>query len=485
MDQKQTRKPRKPAVSSPEIATVTGDRKPPHSLSAEMSVLGAMLLSKEAIGQVIPILKEECFFQPAYRLIFQALITLYEKGDPPDPVLLRHELQRMGVLEDIGGTQTLAKLMVAVPSATNVEYYAKMVRGQHMLRKLITACNETLEESFTEAFATEEILDRAEKRVFEITEERITSGPEHLHGFLDAEFQKLEERDGNYLTGISTGFTEMDDMLSGLQNGELIIVAARPSMGKTAFGLNLCDHISVMEQKPVVFFSLEMSKQQVAQRMLCCRAMVDSHRFRRGMLNDQEIASLHSACDVLRDAKLYVDDTPGMSILELRAKSRLLMVREKISAVFVDYLQLMSCPGSESRQQEVSNISRGLKALAREMNVPVVALAQLNRSVEGRESHKPRMSDLRESGSIEQEADVIILLHREDYYKETGNNDGGGGDDQMGIAEIIVAKQRNGPVGSFNLQFSKKHTKFNNLANIQLDSNDAYIPPSAGGDAPF
>jgi replicative DNA helicase len=295
--------------------------------------------------------------------------------------------------------------------------------------------------------------------------------------------QKLEEHDGNYLTGIATGFTEIDDMMSGLQPGELIIVAARPSMGKTAFGLNICDHIAAVEQKPVVFFSLEMSKQQVAQRMLCARAMVDSHRLRRGMLNQEEIDNIKAACGVLHETKLFVDDTPGMSILEMRAKSRLLKIRENVAAIFVDYLQLMSSPGSESRQLEVSNISRGLKALARELKVPVVSLAQLNRGVEGRESHKPRMSDLRESGSIEQEADVIILLHREDYYKATGSEDEESSSAQEGTAEIIIAKQRNGPVGTVNLQYSKTFTKFNNLAR-NFNSNDAYIPPS-NGTAPF
>ncbi len=462
---------------NPSVGPIAGDRNPPHSINAEMSVLGSMMLNKEAIGQVIPLLSEDSFYFPAHRLLYRTLLGLYEKGEPPDPVLVRRELQRAGLLDEVGGPQFLAKLMVAVPSATNIEYYARMVRDQFMLRRLITASNQTLEEAFSDAYQTNEILDRAEQRVFEITEERISSGPERLQEFLDKEFQSLEQRDGKYLTGLATGFTALDDLMSGLQNGELIIIAARPSMGKTAFGLNVADYISVVEQKPVAFFSLEMSKQQVAQRMLCARAMVDSHRMRRGNLGDDEIACLHSACDVLRDAKLFIDDTPGMSILEMRAKARLLAVREKISAVFVDYLQLLSCPGAESRQIEVSNISRGLKALARELNIPVVALAQLNRGVEGRESHKPRMSDLRESGSIEQEADVILLLHREDYYRETGSDTPD--DSTMGTAEVIIAKQRNGPVGSVQLQFSKKHTKFNNLALVQMAEDSAYIPPNS------
>jgi len=452
------------------------DRKPPHSLSAEMSVLGAMMLSKEATGQVIPLLTEDHFFHPAHRIVFRALVDLYQANQPPDAVVLRRELQRQGLLEEIGGPQYLGRLLVATPSAANAEYYAKMVREYGMLRRLIQACHETLEESFTDAYPTNEVLDRAEQRVFDITQDRISSGPEKLNQFLEAAVKQIEERDGNFLTGMPTGFTELDDLTSGFQNGELIIIAGRPSMGKTAFGLNVAEHMAVDQLRPVAFFSCEMSKQQVVQRLLCSRSKVDSHRMRRGLLHDDERSRLLMACDVLQEAPLYIDDTPGMSILELRAKSRLLMVREKISAVFVDYLQLLSSPGSESRQQEVSNISRGLKALGRELNVPVVALAQLNRGVEGRESHKPRMSDLRESGSIEQEADVIILLHREDYYRETGNETA---DDTFGIAEIIVAKQRNGPVGTIQVQFSKKHTRFNNLAHSPVTGEEAYVPPSS------
>jgi len=440
------------------------------------------MLSKEAIGEVIPILRAEAFFNPAHRSIFQALIDLYQQGQPPDAVLLRRELQQKGILDDIGGPQYLGRLLVATPSAANVEYYAKIVRDQFMLRRLIYACNESLEESFTDAYDTKEILDRAEKRIFDITQDRISGGAELLNQFLEVAVKQIEERNGEYITGTPTGFTELDDLLSGMQNGELIIIAARPSMGKTAFGLNVAEHIAVDIRKPIVFFSCEMSKQQIVQRLLCSRAQVDSHRMRRGLLHDDEKSRVLMACDLLQDAPFYIDDTPGMSILELRAKSRLLMVREKISAVFVDYLQLLSSPGAESRQQEVSNISRGLKALARELNVPVVALAQLNRGVEGRESHKPRMSDLRESGSIEQEADVIMLLHREDYYRETGADVQ---NDSVGIAEIIVAKQRNGPVGTIQVQFSKKHTKFNNLAHVPMTGDDnAYIPPSAN-QAPF
>lgn len=457
------------------------DRKPPHSLSAEMNALGAMILSKEAIGQVIPIVKEDCFFHPPNRLIFKALIDLYTDNKPPDPVLLRRHLKQKGALEDAGGAEYIGRLMASVHSAANVEHYASTVRDLFLLRKLISACNESLQEAYSDSRETQKIFENIENRIFQITEDRISSGPEHLKEFLEETFKQLEERGEHHLSGLASGFTELDDLTSGLQNGELVIIAGRPSMGKTAFGVNVAEYIAVDEKKPVAFFSLEMSKQQVVQRLLCSRAQVDSHKMRRNMLNDEDISKLHMACDVLRDAPLFVDDTPGMTILELRAKARLLKMRENISAVFVDYLQLLSNPNSESRQQEISGISQGLKSLTRELNIPVIALAQLNRGVEGRENKRPRMSDLRESGSIEQEADLIMLIHREDYYKDTG---GETKDDTFGVAEIIIAKQRNGPVGTVNLQFSKKFTRFNNLAHPQMVDEQDYIPASQNS-APF
>lgn len=458
------------------------DRQVPHSLSAEMSVLGSMLLAKEATGQIIPILTEECFFRPEHRLVFQSLIGLYKDGSPSDPIALRHELKRNGSIKQIGGPEYIAQLMTSVPSAANVEHYAKIVREKYMLRRLIETCSETLHEAFADAMPTGEVLDLAEKRIFDITQDRISGGPEPLTEFLDDTFRQLEEREGdNYITGTATGYTELDDLTSGLQDGELIVIAGRPSMGKTAFGLNVAEHMAIDLKKPVAFFSLEMSKQQVAQRLLCSRSRVDSHRVRRGMLSNEEISKLHMACDVLREAPLFVDDSPGMSILELRAKTRLLKIREDIAVVFVDYLQLLTSPGAEARQQEVGSISRGLKILAREINVPVVALAQLNRGVEGRESHRPRMSDLRESGSIEQEADVIMLLHREDYYRDTGNETS---DEAMGTAEIIVAKQRNGPVGTVQLTFLKKLTRFENLSHVSVAEAAGYNP-APSGNSPF
>lgn len=449
------------------------DKPLPHSMPAEISLLGSMLLSREAIGEVIPLLKEEAFFNPSHRLIFRALIRLYTSNQPPDPVILCRELERMGVLDQVGGPQYIAKLMTAVSSPANATYYAKTVRELYLLRQLIQNCFEIIEEAYSDAYETENILDRAEQKIFAITEDRITSGPEQLKKFLEKTFEALSEREG-FITGIPTGFVEIDDLTCGLQNGELIIIAGRPSMGKTAFGMNIAEHMAVEERKPVAFFSLEMSKQQLVQRLLCSRAKVDSHRLRKNLLSSEDISRLHLACDVLQDAPLFIDDSPGMTILELRAKARLLKAKENINAVFVDYLQLLSCPGAESRQIEISLISQGLKALARELNIPVIALAQLNRGVEGRENKRPRMSDLRESGSIEQEADLIMLLHREDYYRETGQELEGEGENDS-IAEVIIAKQRNGPVGTVKLLFSKKFTRFENLAARHIEDVPPYI----------
>jgi len=461
------------------------DRIPPHSLSAERSVLGSMILEREAVGQAIGLLKEECFYTPEHRLIFRALLELYDQNKPSDPVLLRQQLEQSQALEKVGGAEYLVRLMHAVPSAANIEHYAKVVRDKWMLRELILVAGKILQEAYSHNDDPQELLDRAEQKIFEVTQHRVSGGLEQLRQFLEETFSQLDSREGHYITGLPTGFVELDDMTSGLQNGELIIVAGRPSMGKTAFGMNVAEHIAVEEKKPVAFFSLEMSKQQVVQRLLCSRGKVDSHKLRRNMLNDEEIAKLHTACDVLHDAPLYIDDTPGMSVMQLRAKARLLAVRANVAAVFVDYLQLLTSPGAESRQQEVSAISRSLKALARELNVPVIALAQLNRGVEGRESHRPRMSDLRESGSIEQEADLILLLHRQEYYQDMGERTG---EDASGVAEVIIAKQRNGPVGTIELQFSKRFTRFNNLARYAVEDDvpvRAYVPPDSGGDVPF
>lgn len=446
------------AVTSPALA----GRMPPQDIEAERSLLGSMLLNREAIGDVLPIIgqRPERFYRPDHRRLFQVLIEMYDRGDPIDLVTVRNELARRAILKDVGDVDYLVQLAESVPSHLHAEHYAHLVCDKAMLRDLIAAAGEVIETAHDHREDAKEILDRAEQLLFHVTDQRVSEQAELIRALLDETFHQLEERQGHYITGLRTGFIELDDMLSGLQRGEMIIIAARPSMGKTAFGLNVAEHIASHERRPVVFFSMEMSKQAVAQRLLCARARVDSHKLRRGAWSDRDWEDLTNASSGLQDAPLLIDDTPGMSVLELRAKTRRLRKRQAIEAVFVDYLQLMRAPGrSDSRQQEVSEISRGLKALARELNIPVVVMAQLNRNPEQRTGNRPRMSDLRESGAIEQDADVIMLLHREEYYQKENPNP-----EIQGIAEVIVDKQRNGPTGIVKLFFNQKLTRFDNLA---------------------
>lgn len=447
------------------------ERIPPQDLEAEMSLLGSMMLSRDAIGDVLPLIhREEAdrLYRPDHRKIFQVLVDMYDRGDPIDLVTVRNEMDRLGVLEEVGGVEYIAELAESVPSHLHAEHYARLVRDKAMLRDLIVATDRIEDEAYSHCDDAREILDRAEQLLFRVTDQRITEQASPIRDSLEEIFRQIESRDGHYITGVPTGFVELDDMLSGMQPGEMLIVAARPSMGKTAWGLTVAEHVAAVQGKPVAFFSMEMSKRSVVQRILCSRGRVDSHKLRRGMLSDAEIQHLANVCDELSNVSLFVDDTPGMSVLELRAKSRRLRARYAVEAIFVDYLQLMSTPGrTESRQQEVSEISRGLKALARELNIPLVVLAQLNRNPEGRTDNRPRMSDLRESGAIEQDADVIMLLHREEYYKKEGCPE-----ELRGVSEIIVDKQRNGPTGIVRLFFNNRYTRFDNYA------------PNAGGYVP-
>lgn len=470
-----TRQKTPPRANPPSLL----DRIPPHSIDAEMATLGSMCLNREAAGMAIPIIareKADCFYRADHRLIFETLVDLYDRNEPIDLVVVHDELERRGTLEEVGGDEYMVRLAESVPSWVNVEYYARIVRDKSMLRDLIRAAGQIAEEAYGADEDTKVILDKAEQKLFAVTEQRVSGQAEPLGEFIEETWRQIESRDGHYITGEPTGFTELDDMLSGLQPGELIIVAARPSMGKTALGLCVAEYLAVDEKKPVAFFSMEMSKQQLAQRILCSRGRVDSHKLRRGMLSAKEINDLSEICDDLIKAPLYIDDTPGMTVLELRSKARRLKARHNIAAVFVDYMQLMHTPGAESRQVEIAAISRGLKGLGRELNVPIVALAQLNRQAEGRVGNRPRMSDLRESGAIEQDADVVMLLHREEYYEP--NKEG-----VQGMAEIIVAKQRNGPTGSINLHFSSKLTRFDNLATNPAGYDVSEVP--AAPDVPF
>ncbi len=452
-----------PVIASsqrPEPVSPPLDRLPPQSIDAEMSLLGSMALSREAVEMALPIIgrdEAECFYRGDHQQLYRVLIDMYDRNEPIDLVTVQEELNRRGLTDAIGGIGYLVQLVETVPSWVNAEYYAKIVRDKALLRSLIRSAGETIEDAYAAREDVREILDRAEQRLFNVTEQRVSRHAQPLSEFLEATFEMIMSRDGEFISGEPTGFLELDEMLSGLQKGELIIIAARPSMGKTAFGLCAAEHLAVDERRPTAFFSMEMSKQQLAQRILCSRARVDSHRLRRGMLSEQEIEDLKLICGDLQDAPLLIDDTPGMTVLELRSKVRRLHAQHRLSAVFVDYLQLMHTPGAESRQQEIAIISRGLKALGRELEIPIVALAQLNRQPEGREGHRPRMSDLRESGAIEQDADVVMLLHREEYYKPLDES-------VKGIAEVIIAKQRNGPTGTVKLQFNSKQTRFANLA---------------------
>lgn len=453
-------------------------RVPPHNIDAEMSLLGSMLLDREAIANILPVLgpdESHYFYRPDHEQLFLALIDMYDANRQIDLVTVQDEMQRQEMLERVGGVGYLVSLAESVPSAANAEHYARIVRDKGMMRDLIRCSGELAELGYAAHPSAEELLDLAEQKLFAVTERRISRQANRLRDLLTPLFQQIESRDESYLSGIATGFTELDELTSGFQKGDLIIVAGRPSMGKTALGLTMADHMAGNDHLAVAFFSMEMSNQQVAQRILCSRGKVDSHRFRRHMLDEEDINRLGHVCEELAKAPFFVDDTPGMTVLELRAKARRLARQHDVQAIFVDYLQLMRASGAESRQQEIAAISAGLKALGRELNVPIIAMAQLNRQAEGREGHRPRMSDLRESGAIEQDADVVLLIHREEYYKPQQI-------DVQGIAEIIIAKQRNGPTDIVKLSFNRRLTRFDNLFQGSVAEADGYAPSE---EAPF
>lgn len=434
------------------------ERTLPQSIEAEMSVLGAMLLDNEVISLVVPILNKHSFYKTAHQELFQIVLELYDKGQAVDLVILREELKKRSLLEKIGGIEYLLELEEAVPTIGNVEYYANIVREKAIKRNLIEVAATIQKEAFNDTLDTDNLLDTSERAIFDITQKKFNTASTKLNEVLKQTFSRIENLHDrqNRLTGLSTGFYDLDDLTCGLQASELIIVAARPSMGKTSLALNIVEHAGVVEKKPVVVFSLEMAAQQVAQNMLCSYSQVDAHKLRMGFLDDKEWSDLSSGLGSLSEAPIFIDDTPGLTILEVRAKARRLKAQYDIQLVVVDYLQLMEATRAENRQQEISIISRGLKSLARELSIPVIAVSQLNRSVEAREGHKPRMSDLRESGSIEQDADVIILLHRDKYYDSEKDD----------TAELIIAKQRNGPTGIVKLAFRSHFMRFESLASV-------------------
>ena len=437
----------------------------PFNIEAEISVLGSMLLDNEAINLVTELLRTDNFYKTSHQHIFDTIVNIYNKNNAVDLVILKDELKKQSLLEKVGGAEYLMELEESVPLASNVEYYAKIVREKTIKRDLITATAKIQQEAYNDSLESEELLDVAEKEIFDITQRKFSSPTIKLFNILHDTFDhisNLHDREGR-LTGISTGYYDLNDITSGLQKSELIVIAARPSMGKSSLVLNIAEHAGAKEKKPTLIFSMEMSAQQVAQNMLCSTAKIDAHLLRTGKLDDNQFSNLSLAMGDLSESEIFIDDTPGLGLLELRAKARRLKLQHNIQMIIVDYLQLMEARKAENRQQEISSISRGLKALARELEVPVIAVSQLNRSVETREGHTPRMSDLRESGSIEQDADVIILLHREDYYDPTK---------RPGEVDLNIAKQRNGPTGKVKLTFRREILRFENYQhNTSSDEN--------------
>jgi replicative DNA helicase len=454
-------------------------RSMPESISAEAAVLGSMMIDPKCISDVVEQLRTDAFYRIEHQMIFDALVSLYEKnkGEALDAVLLRDELEKRRQLEEIGGVEYIAKIMDCVPSSANVMYYAGIVKDKQLLRELAAAAGEILNDAFSGDGEPGEKLDEAERKIFSVTDKKVRGTAIGLKDLVTHAYEVIEKRKDNLVTGLATGFHLLDDLTCGLQNGEMIILAGRPSMGKTSFALNIAEYIGLIERTPIAIFSLEMGRQQLAERFLCSKSGIDAQRVRKGRLDTEQYEALVKACGELSEAPIYIDDTSLLTPLELRAKARRLKNQRDIQCIIVDYLQLMHLGTSrvESRQQEVTIMSRYLKALAGELNIPVVVLSQLNRAPEGREDHKPRMSDLRESGSIEQDADVVMLLHREDYYRRTerqeisereGNTVRSSDDGRIeeNTAEIIIAKQRNGPTGSVALTFRKQIMRFENLS---------------------
>jgi len=441
-------------------------RLPPQSLEAEVSVLGGVLLENEALNRVLEVVNEGDFYREAHRQIFSALLHLYERNEPADLITLSEVLKKRDALEEVGGIEYLNFLVNSVPTAANIAYYAKIIKEKSILRKLINRATEIINLGFGDAGDVDEFLDRAERLIFEISEDRVRPSFFPIKDIIKASFKTIENlyEKKQLITGVPTGFTKLDDLTSGLQPSDLIIVAGRPSMGKTALALNITQHAAIEGGIPSAIFSLEMAKEQLALRLLCSEAKVDAHRLRGGFLSETDWPKLTRAAGSLSEAPIFIDDTPGLTVLEMRAKSRRLKAEHNLGLVVVDYLQLMrGRANSETREQEISDISRSLKALAKELRLPVIALSQLNRKVEDRGDKRPQLADLRESGAIEQDADVIIFLYRDEVYNRSEDNP------HKGKAEIIVGKQRNGPTDKFELAFLDKYTCFENLSPIQED----------------
>ena len=434
------------------------DRTLPHNPEAERTVLGAILVDNQAFNSAAEILRREDFYREAHRRIFEAMAALAERSQPIDLVTLKDELARQSALEAVGGAAYLAGLVDGVPRITSVEHWSRIIKEKAVLRNLIHAGNRIVHSCYEGEDEAAALLDQAEKSIFDIAERRIRAGFVSMREIVKESFRTIDQlsQSKDVVTGLATGFVDIDEMTSGLQKGDLVIVAARPAMGKTSFCLNIAQHVALRVGETVGLFSLEMSKEQLALRLLCADARVDAHRLRTGKLNEKDWARLAKAYTDLSQSKLFIDDSATISPLEMRAKCRRLKAEYGLGLIIVDYLQLVSSAGRvENRQQEMSAISRSMKGLAKELGVPVIALSQLSRAPEARTDRRPQLSDLRESGRIEQDADIVMFIYREEEHKPT--------DENRGIAEIIIGKQRNGPTGSRKLAFIKEFTRFENL----------------------
>ncbi|RQD76709.1 MAG: replicative DNA helicase [Candidatus Syntrophonatronum acetioxidans] len=445
------------------------DKTPPHSLEAEESVLGSMLMEREAIITASQILTPQDFYREINKKMYSCMLDLFEKGEPVDLVTLCEELRQKNELEAAGGPSHLTRIVDSVPTAANIATYSHIVKEKAVLRQLIQVCGNIVSKCYQGAGEIEEILDEAERMIFQITSRGSPVSYMPIKDILMKTFENIEYlyEHKRGITGVPSGFADLDNITSGFQKSDLAIVAARPGMGKTTLALNMLQHIGTKEKQPAAFFSLEMSKEQLVMRMLCAQANIDAHRLRRGFLTGEDWPKLTRAVGPLAEAPIFIDDTPALSVMEMRAKARRLKAEHGLSIIFVDYLQLMRGLGQpESRQQEISAISRSLKALAKELDVPVVALSQLSRAVESRNDKRPILSDLLESGGIEANADVVMFIYRDDYYNKDS--------DDKNMAEIIVAKQRNGPVDTINLRFKGAFTRFQNMVS---DKREEEAPP--------
>jgi replicative DNA helicase len=441
-------------------ADLSSHKLPPQHLEAEQSVLGGILIENEAINRVTEILDADDFYRDAHRKIFNALINLSERDEPADLITLTNELRKTDQLDSIGGASYLTSLIDSVPTAANIEYYAKIVKEKAILRKLIQTSTEIITQSYEDRGDVEVFLDEAERAIFEISEKRVRPSFYSIRDIVKESFKTIERlfQKKELVTGVPSGFKELDRMTAGFQPSDLIIIAGRPSMGKTAFCLNVAQYAAIENKIPVAVFSLEMSKEQLVIRMLCSEAHVEGTRLRTGYLNESDWPKLTIAAGNLSEAPIYIDDTAALSVLELRAKARRLKSERGLGMLIIDYLQLMKGRARvENRQQEISEISRSLKALSKELSIPVIAVSQLSRKTEERTGNRPQLSDLRESGAIEQDADLIIFIYRDEIYNRAEDNP------NRGKAEVIIGKQRNGPIGKIDLAFLDKFTTFKDL----------------------